>query len=414
MHTGFGGQPMQYPPQQQYPNTFGGGGGGGMDTSNQHGYNSGNTSYNTNNFNNANNNSNNNANNGGGGGGAFGGGGSAFGGGFGGHAQNMILDIGKQNLEQYMKVGEQSFLTNYIPFVKDLRQYFRVDHRYVGRKAALLFAPFLQKKIASGSGLAEATFGGGGNPSFASNSNNGPSLIRSASSTVGGGGVGAQFNFGDDAGFGFGNTSRAVTNGSSSPTPMVATGGLHSPTSPLGGTNNSNKGGAADAGFHMPSPVDDVLAPDLYIPSMALLTYVALCGFIRGLTHDSLSPEFLAAMLWSLVLWEAFEVGVVMVASYALMTPMTTLDALALAGYKHVGVCFLLLVRELLGLSDSYLYLVPVVYVAACSVLFAYNTIKMFISRRGDGTVHARSLPLLYGWAGVQALFVFWFAMKPF
>lgn len=38
------------------------------------------------------------------------------------------------------------------------------------------------------------------------------------------------------------------------------------------------------------APRDDVNSPDLYIPSMAIVTYVLVCGFLLG-TRNDFTPE---------------------------------------------------------------------------------------------------------------------------
>eukprot|EP00658_Telonema_sp_P-2_P051214 TRINITY_DN39258_c0_g1_i1.p1 TRINITY_DN39258_c0_g1~~TRINITY_DN39258_c0_g1_i1.p1 ORF type:complete len:106 (-),score=41.84 TRINITY_DN39258_c0_g1_i1:96-413(-) len=67
----------------------------------------------------------------------------------GGGAQNMVLELGKQNLTSFVKQGEQGFLTTYVPFVRNLRHYFKVDNNYVRTKMQLLFFPFRHPKYLS-------------------------------------------------------------------------------------------------------------------------------------------------------------------------------------------------------------------------------------------------------------------------
>ena len=175
---------------------------------------------------------------------------------------------------------------------------------------------------------------------------------------------------------------------------------------------------------------------------MALVTYVALCAFIKGLQAEGLSPEYIASSFWSVFLWLVIEVAAVKIASMALALPipLVVLDVSAVAGYKHVGICALVAIREILGLSGSSMlyWLLAVYYSAACVFLYARyansllsrkvsdvggltNMLASFGFKKFGGVepsmgqrAPARAFPLVYGWAAVQVMFVFWFAMRPF
>eukprot|EP00658_Telonema_sp_P-2_P026700 TRINITY_DN20804_c0_g1_i2.p1 TRINITY_DN20804_c0_g1~~TRINITY_DN20804_c0_g1_i2.p1 ORF type:complete len:299 (-),score=52.51 TRINITY_DN20804_c0_g1_i2:302-1198(-) len=259
-----------------------------------------------------------------------------------------------------------------------------------------------------------------------------------------GGGVGAGFSIGDDFG-GMGSASNAppyhARSGSNNTTVIAP------PMSPLqGGGESGFEDSSSPAGSSsvVPRalPVDDLNAPDLYIPAMALVTYVALCAFIKGLQAEGLSPEYIGSSFWSVFLWLVIEVAAVKIASMALALPipLVVLDVSAVAGYKHVGICALVAIREILGLSGSSMlyWLLAVYYSAACVFLYARyansllsrkvsdvggltNMLASFGFKKFGGVepsmgqrAPARAFPLVYGWAAVQVMFVFWFAMRPF
>ena len=344
--------------------------------------------------------------------------------GSGGGAQNLVIEMGKQNLSSFVKQGEEGFLSTYVPFVRNLRNYFKVDNNYVRTKLQLLFFPFRHPKyIPNGCGVATSL----ASPLTASSNN----------------GVGAGFSIGDD--FGMGSQSVNMMNVQHVRTGSNNTTVIAPPMSPL---NQPSGDSAFDDSSHHQSavpralPLDDLNAPDLYIPSMALVTYVALCAFIKGLQAEGLSPEYIASSFWAVFLWLAVEVAAVKVASIvlALPIPLVVLDVLAVAGYKHVGICALVAIREVLGLSGSSMlyWLLAVYYSAACAFLYARyansllarkvsdvggltNLLASFGFKRLGGIepsmgqrAPARAFPLVYGWAAVQVMFVFWFAMRPF
>lgn len=162
-------------------------------------------------------------------------------------------------------------------------------------------------------------------------------------------------------------------------------------------------------------PTDDVCAFDLYIPLMACITYVTICGFVRGINDGSLGPEFLAATLSSIFFWVFLEVAAIKVFRYVLNLPQTfaALDIVSLCGYKYVGVCLMVLVRESLGLQTSRFFSAFLtLYFAGAAAFFALKAMTEFYIR--DGKVPNQARPLVYGAAGLQIPFVLWFASRPF
>merc|ERR1712048_995180 len=92
------------------------------------------------------------------------------------------------------------------------------------------------------------------------------------------------------------------------------------------------------------TPRDDVNIPDLYIPAMALLTYVLLAGINLG-RHDHFTPETLGSNLSSGMGWLIFELLVVLFVIYliSVRTDMKTYDILSYLGYKFVPVCTIMI-----------------------------------------------------------------------
>jgi len=82
-------------------------------------------------------------------------------------------------------------------------------------------------------------------------------------------------------------------------------------------------------------PRFDLNAPDLYIPTMAYITYVVLAGFILGM-QSRFSPEQLGIISSSALAYTLFELIIYSIVLYVtnITTSLKTLDLLALAGYK--------------------------------------------------------------------------------
>ncbi|RWS16254.1 Protein YIF1B-A-like protein [Dinothrombium tinctorium] len=92
------------------------------------------------------------------------------------------------------------------------------------------------------------------------------------------------------------------------------------------------------------APKDDVNAPDLYIPTMAFVTYVLVAGYLLGL-NNRFSPEQLGIQASAALAWLVMEVMVVLIVCY-LMSITSTLGffhLLAYSSYKFVCMILALL-----------------------------------------------------------------------
>ncbi|KAK2575440.1 hypothetical protein KPH14_011178 [Odynerus spinipes] len=83
-------------------------------------------------------------------------------------------------------------------------------------------------------------------------------------------------------------------------------------------------------------------APDMYIPTMAFLTYVVLAGLVLG-AQERFSPEQLSILASSVLAWGIIELVVHTISLYVmnLETSLATLDLLAYCGYKYCNIGFL-------------------------------------------------------------------------
>lgn len=162
------------------------------------------------------------------------------------------------------------------------------------------------------------------------------------------------------------------------------------------------------------APTDDACAFDLYIPIMALITYVTVCGFVKGLKNEPLTPQYLGSMLSSVFFWLAIEVVAIKIGRYILQLPLTfsALDICALAGYKYVLICPIIVFGELLSWVSEILVFLLFGYMTACTAFFVYKASSELFAR--EGRTPKRALPLVYGAAAAQVLFVTWFSWKPF
>jgi protein transport protein YIF1 len=106
-------------------------------------------------------------------------------------------------------------------------------------------------------------------------------------------------------------------------------------------------------------PRYDINAPDLYIPSMAYITYVVLAGFILG-TQERFSPEQLGIQASSALAYNIFELIVYTITLYVsnISTSLRTLDLVAFSGYKYAIIVAILCASILFGSTGYYIGLI--------------------------------------------------------
>uniref|UniRef100_D3TMP1 Protein YIF1 n=1 Tax=Glossina morsitans morsitans TaxID=37546 RepID=D3TMP1_GLOMM len=121
-------------------------------------------------------------------------------------------------------------------------------------------------------------------------------------------------------------------------------------------------------------PRYDINAPDLYIPTMAFITYVVVAGLMLGL-QNRFSPEKLSIQASSALAYCIFELVVYCITLYVvnIKTSLKTLDLLAFAGYKFVTIVACLLTSTILhGLG----YYIALTYCSLTLGFFLLRTLK--------------------------------------
>lgn len=125
------------------------------------------------------------------------------------------------------------------------------------------------------------------------------------------------------------------------------------------------------------TPRHDVNAPDLYIPTMAFITYILLAGMALGI-QKRFSPEVLGFCASTALVWVVIEVLVMLLSLYLLSvhSDLSTFDLIAYSGYKYVGMIFTVLCGLLFG-SDG--YFVALAWSSCALMFFIVRSLKMKI-----------------------------------
>ncbi|XP_049582287.1 protein YIF1B isoform X2 [Syngnathus scovelli] len=162
------------------------------------------------------------------------------------------------------------------------------------------------------------------------------------------------------------------------------------------------------------APRFDINAPDLYIPAMGFITYVLVAGLALG-TQNRFTPELLGVQASSALVWLIMEVLAVLLSLYLVTvnTDLTTIDLLAFAGYKYVGM--------IIGVVAGLLFGKPAYYVSllwCCAAIFVFMTrtlrLKLLSEAAAEGRLvrGARNQLRMYLTmciAAAQPLFMYWF-----
>jgi hypothetical protein len=96
-------------------------------------------------------------------------------------------------------------------------------------------------------------------------------------------------------------------------------------------------------------PRDDINSPDMYIPAMALVTYILLSTVLAGV-RGSFHPELLGSITTTALAVVIFEIICLKMAMYLLSISNESqlLDLVAYSGYKFVGIIVTLIVSEVI------------------------------------------------------------------
>lgn len=161
------------------------------------------------------------------------------------------------------------------------------------------------------------------------------------------------------------------------------------------------------------APRFDVNAPDLYIPAMGFITYVLVAGLALG-TQNRFSPELLGVQASSALVWLIMEVLAVLLSLYLVTvnTDLTTIDLLAFAGYKYVGMIVGVVAGLVFGRLAYYLCLL---WCCAAIFVFMIRTLRLKLlssaaaeGRLATGTRNQLRMYLTMSIAAAQPVLMYW------
>ena len=123
--------------------------------------------------------------------------------------------------------------------------------------------------------------------------------------------------------------------------------------------------------FYLP-PRQDINAPDMYIPLMAIFTYIVFVGFSAG-SKGHFSPQLISSSLSSCFVAIILELLILRLVLYLISCPVSMMDLLALISYKFVGICINAVVSLF---ANPFITQVCTLYTSVCMMIFTVGVMK--------------------------------------
>ncbi|XP_077285708.1 yip1d-interacting factor 1 [Arctopsyche grandis] len=168
---------------------------------------------------------------------------------------------------------------------------------------------------------------------------------------------------------------------------------------------------------HPVQPRYEINAPDLYIPTMAYVTYVVLAGFVLGMQHK-FSPEQIGIQASSALAYSIFELFIYAATKYLtnIQTRLGVYDLLSFSGYKYAIIIASILMSVIF---KSFGYYLCLGYCSIALSFFMMRTLKVQIladpSIQHGYTQDTYGQPRHTGGAKRKRYFIFLIAlMQPF
>ena len=164
----------------------------------------------------------------------------------------------------------------------------------------------------------------------------------------------------------------------------------HKPWSRQQRPSVSGAQGQSSYTYYFLPPREDVNAPDMYIPVMAIVTYILLSTLLAGI-RGNFHPEVMGSTFGYALFVMIIEILILKLGTYLLgiTNESQLLDLVAYSGYKFVGVIVTLVVAETMSLGQGtggwagwviflYTYLANAFFLVSCKIL-AIGFVKLIL-----------------------------------
>jgi hypothetical protein len=180
-------------------------------------------------------------------------------------------------------------------------------------------------------------------------------------------------------------------------------------------------GNASASSLYLP-PREDVNSPDMYIPTMALVTYILLSTLLAGL-RGAFHPELLGYTATLAICVTLLEILIIRTGTFllAITSSSQLLDLVAYSGYKFVHVIVSLLLSHFtsfIGIGGTWISWVIFLYCFSANAFFLLRSLKYVLlpdqGGSGMGGNPAAGFTVAKGKkkSGTQFLFVYSYVVQ--
>lgn len=157
------------------------------------------------------------------------------------------------------------------------------------------------------------------------------------------------------------------------------------------------------------APRDDLNSPDLYIPSMAFVTYVLVAGYLIGL-EGSFSPEKLGLQASSALAWLLFEVFAIMLVLYlsGINSCLGFFHLMSYSSYKFVCMIGALMASLILNQTAYYAVLGYSILALGFFLMRSLHVAIQTTSAVGHNGASRNGLHVVLMVCGFQAFVMYW------
>ncbi|KAF2830251.1 hypothetical protein CC86DRAFT_379692 [Ophiobolus disseminans] len=153
----------------------------------------------------------------------------------------------------------------------------------------------------------------------------------------------------------------------------------HRPWSRVQRHNMDPSGGASASSLYLP-PREDINSPDMYIPTMALVTYILLATLLAGL-RGAFHPELLGYTATIAIAVTVLEILIIRTGTFllAITSSSQLLDLVAYSGYKFVHVIVSLLLSHFtsfIGIGGTWVNWVIFLYCFSANAFFLLRSLR--------------------------------------
>ena len=152
--------------------------------------------------------------------------------------------------------------------------------------------------------------------------------------------------------------------------------------------------------------LEDLNAPDLYIPIMGFISYALVVGYAKGGVGE-FTPETIVQVISTCLVTQILEVVVITLGLYLMRSNANLGDLFSYTGYKYVPLSLHMIIAFILG--NGWINTFVFIYFAAATSYFMIKTMAWAISTQHATGAAALPRPAVVIGSGVLQVITMWY-----